>query len=157
MNFRLLPTNQTELLWSTVGKLFGYPNERKMFKLPKPFIRFDVSSKYSYETRELEQVVLQAMNACTTEDELVFAMEWQHDCYEFDPREPIDRNEFGEWLIPIFPNGDYHIFLQKKLEWGVFGHPWKQEIGIFGSCFINNFNTNIAILDTIVQKKTNAR
>lgn len=142
-----------KFLWKSFGEKFGYPDERKRFNLPKPFIWYTISSKYSYETKELENNVLQAMIACTKENELVYALDWQHDCYEFDPRKPMDRNEFDEWLVPLFPNGDYYVFLQNHFEWGVVGHPWRQELGFFGRCFINNLNTNVDILDTILQKK----
>ncbi len=144
---------QTEIVWNTIGENFGYPESQRSFKLPKPYIIFDISSKYSYETDELEDMVLTAMRACTRKNELIYAMDWQHECYEFDPRKPIERDEWKEWLVPLFPNGDYYIFIQKDLKWGYFGHPWKKEIGIFGDCFIKNFNGKNKVLDTIIKKK----
>lgn len=30
-----------------------------------------------------------------------------------DPRKQMDKDEFGEWIIPVLLNGDYYIFLTK--------------------------------------------
>ncbi|AIC93438.1 DUF2716 domain-containing protein [Shouchella lehensis] len=152
MNVRLLHREEAEFVWSVIGKRYGYPDSGRRFKLPKPYIRFDISTKFACETDELERAVLTTMKACTIADETIYAMDWQHECYEFDPRKPIERDEWNEWLVPLFPNGDYVIFLQKDFQWGYFGHPWKKEIAVFGESFIWHLNVDHEILDTVMSR-----
>jgi len=44
----------------------------------------------------------------------------------------MDRDEFGEWVIPILPNGDYYIFLTKDFRNVWFGHAWEETITLIG-------------------------
>ncbi|MES9706026.1 DUF2716 domain-containing protein, partial [Bacillus toyonensis] len=58
------------------------------------------------------------------------------------PHLAFERNEFYEWRIPIFPNGDYYFFIQKDFKWGYLGHPWEKSITIFGKEIIESFKQN---------------
>jgi hypothetical protein len=40
------------------------------------------------------------------------------------------------------PNGDYYIFFEKNLNFGVFGHPWEGTMCIFGKELITNIEQN---------------
>lgn len=51
----------------------------------------------------------------------------------------ISKNEFDEWTVPIFPNGDYYFFIHKDFEWGYLGHPWERTITVFGKELIKGF------------------
>lgn len=75
---------------------------------------------------------------CTKENEYVLALDWQHRRYYFNPRIESIRDEFGEWPVPIFPNGDYYFFIQKEFKWGFLGHPWEKSISIFGEELIQS-------------------
>ena len=39
-----------------------------------------------------------------------------------------------------YPNGDYHFFIDKDWSFGMFGHPWKQEIVVWGKELIEMFD-----------------
>ncbi|MBC1334870.1 DUF2716 domain-containing protein [Listeria booriae] len=69
--------------------------------------------------------------------DFAYALDWQHTCYEFDPNEAYLQNEFGEWLVPFFPDGDYHFFLDKSMQAGWLGHPWRRTVTIIGARAIN--------------------
>jgi len=89
---------------------------------------------YSKLNRELQDWGLSAFQALlTTDTEHINVLDWQHPCYRFRPLIPFDLDKFGEWPIPILPNGDYYIFLDPDFAWGIFGHPWEQTMCLFGA------------------------
>lgn len=107
------------------------------FKAPYPFITYDVSNYYNEKDflefeNDLETKVLLVFQELTSCDEKIVAFDWQHEAYWFNPHLPFEKNEFEEWHVPIFPNGDYYFFIQKKFKWGLLGHPWEKSITIFG-------------------------
>lgn len=89
--------------------------------------------------REMERNAIKAFIDCTNENERIFALNWQHQGYSFNPRLEMERNKFDEWLIPLIPDGDYCLFLQEELEWGILGIPLKNEIIVFGEKFTKSF------------------
>lgn len=79
---------------------------------------------------------------------LVYALDYQHDCFEFEPAEhiPYDYSYYDEqrgvnvYFPSYYPNGDYHFFIDKDWSFGMFGHPWKQEIVVWGKELIEMFD-----------------
>lgn len=72
----------------------------------------------------------------------LYALDWQHPCYQFYPEFPFELDEFGEWVIPLLPNGDYYIFLESEFKWGIFGHPWEQTMCVFGAPLLNQLKSD---------------
>ena len=114
------------------------------FKVPTPFITYDISIYFgdsddleAYD--DLEEKALLVFKENTLQDEYIYALDWQHECYWINPRLEFEKDEFDEWKIPIFPNGDYYFFIHKGFEWGYLGHPWEKTITIFGKGLIKGF------------------
>ncbi|NMH74024.1 DUF2716 domain-containing protein [Bacillus sp. RO2] len=114
------------------------------FQVPYPFITYNISDYFggsadldAYD--DLEENALDAFIETTLVDEYILALDWQHECYWVNPRLEFEKDEFGEWTIPIFPNGDYYFFIQKDFKWGYLGNPWERSITIFGKELINAF------------------
>lgn len=112
------------------------------FEVPSPFITYDISNYFkdhadsdAYEN--LEEKTLAAFKAISSINESILALDWQHQGYWVDPHLEFSRDEFEEWTIPIFPNGDYYFFLQQDFNWGFLGHPWEKSITIFGEELLN--------------------
>ncbi|UNN05307.1 DUF2716 domain-containing protein [Rhodococcus opacus] len=61
----------------------------------------------------------------------MIALDWQHPGYKFFPFENGNPEDV-EWVVPIYPNGDYYSFFLQDLSEGTFGHPWQRTICIFG-------------------------
>ena len=79
------------------------------------------------ESDDLDAAMLAAFRACTPLGMRIYALDWQHPSYFFDP-----HADFEEWAVPVVPNGDYYIFLSQSFSWGVFGHPWEWTMCVFG-------------------------
>jgi Protein of unknown function (DUF2716) len=146
-NWLKLSNLEYEQVWDKVyDKLKFKPSISKFpsFKVPTPFITYDVSLCFgqsedqdAYDNLEEKAIVVFKEN--TAIDEYIYALDWQHECYWINPHLEIQKNKFDEWSVPIFPNGDYYFFLQKNFEWGYIGQPWERSITVFGKELIDGF------------------
>lgn len=72
--------------------------------------------------------------------EELYALDWQHDCFTFDPNENIpagysyfDKERNCSVFFPeYYPDGDYHFFASKDWKYGLYGHPWRKELIVVG-------------------------
>ena len=155
-NWKLLDDGTRELAWDFVYDSLCFEPHRYKFdkkvsiiKLPKPNVYystkkylFNRGEKYSvYKAKmcknlysSLENKFLSVFKTLTKKKgERMYALDWQHDCYSFDPFLPFERDGcFEEWLIPAFPNGDHLFFLTKDFKNGIFGDGIHHSISFFG-------------------------
>ncbi|WP_419881543.1 DUF2716 domain-containing protein [Peribacillus sp. B-H-3] len=139
---------ESDQIWDKIHRDFKFkPSISKFpsFKVPHPFITYDISGFFGESADldaydDLEEKALDAFKESTLADEYILAFDWQHECYWVNPRLEFERDEFGEWTIPIFPNGDYYFFIQKDFKWGYLGHPWGKSITIFGKKLMEAFD-----------------
>jgi hypothetical protein len=97
-----------------------------------------------YSEQAQSNFIRQAIEAfieITTPGEEIYALDWQHQCYYYDPRklsvyDMID-DDSGNTRISFIPDGDYHIFLTKDFENIWFGHPWEMTITVIGDRLID--------------------
>lgn len=137
-------------IWDRIdSKLKFSPSDSTFpsFKVPSPFVTYDISHYFGESIElnvlaDLEDKALQVFKENTASNEYIMALDWQHECYWVNPHLEFERNEFDEWIIPVFPNGDYYFFIQKDIKWGYLGHPWEQSITIFGKELIESFERN---------------
>lgn len=113
------------------------------------WIQIPCESKVYYKdtpwTAEQEDII----NSCFEEliDDEMYALDWQHDCFTFSPKEhiPFEYEEYDlarkyqVYFPTYYPNGDYHVFVDKEWKYGLFGHPWKHEIVVMGGKLIEMF------------------
>ena len=95
---------------------------------------------------KLEDLALSLFVSILKPGQRLYALNWQHDCYDFDPRLEMDRDEFDEWIIPVLPNGDYHIFVTKDFQNVWFGHPWEMTITLIGCHLLKQVKTQSVII-----------
>lgn len=132
-----------------------HENEWPGIKEPAPSITYDISHFFKLKDKidainDLHKKVLNAFKAILNRGDLIYALDWQHSCYKFDPRIINIEN----WKIPALPNGDYYIFLTNNLMNGLFGHPWEGTICIFRQALIDEIsNDSPIIFDKIMRKK----
>lgn len=74
----------------------------------------------------------------------IYALDWQHDCFIFNPEEKIPlHTEWHDGIRDVqvyfpcyYPDGDYHIFTDKEFSYGILGSPWTREIYVFGELLV---------------------
>ncbi len=136
-NFRSLSKEEYDKVWNNFYELFDFSPSTTVFPAlttTMPQLKLDISRGFgpAYPLNELEQFALTLFNNITKPGDRLYALDWQHECFDFDSRQEMNRNEFEEWIIPIFPNGDYYIFMTKDFNNVWFGHPWEETITLIG-------------------------
>ena len=136
-NFTLLDQEEYESVWNNFDNLYNFKPSVKHFPAVdthQPQLKFNITSCFSedFPMEKLEDYALKLFQSISKPGDRLYALDWQHDSFHFDPRKKMDRNEFEEWIVPVLPNGDYSIFLTKDLKNVWFGHPWEQAITLIG-------------------------
>jgi len=136
-NFQLLSEEEDEKVWKAFYNLFHFEPSIDQFpgiKTERVHLKFDIKDCFSpnYPYDKLEEFALDLFKNISSPGERLYSLDWHHPSYDFDPRKPMERGEFDEWIVPIFPNGDYYIFLTKDFNNVWFGHPWEQTITLIG-------------------------
>jgi hypothetical protein len=152
-NWKRLNNIKSENLWDYVfDNLSFHPLEvkNKKIHIAKPNINFDTFDFFDIENiqvlyDDLHSKFIQIFVEIS-KGKRVFALDWQHDCYSFDPKLPFEKNKFDQWLIPVFPNGDLCFFFTNDLTNGIFGDGWEHTLTLFGEEIINSFKKNLPIL-----------
>ena len=58
---------------------------------------------------DLNGRMLAAFRHCLSPSERLYALDWQHPGYWFDPHGAFDPSDPDGWKVPVFPAGDYYI------------------------------------------------
>ena len=146
-NFKELSQEEYNEVWDRFYDLFQFKPSTKQFpgiSSRKPILKFDIQSHFTptLSTDKLEDFAIHLFKHISNPGDRFYALNWQHDCYDFDPREPMDRDEFNHWVVPVLPNGDYHIFLTKDFNNLWFGHPWEKTITFIGDEIVRQMQKN---------------
>ncbi|MBW5449449.1 DUF2716 domain-containing protein [Cohnella sp. CFH 77786] len=99
------------------------------------FITYELSGTWD-TTDDLEEKCNKVFKELTTEDEYIYALDWQHECYWYNPHLPHGSKE---WTIPFYPDGDYYIFFPMDLSWCYFSHPWEKSVTLINEDLIKTF------------------
>lgn len=118
----------------------------------------------------MDDVIRNIFIECTSEDEYMYALDWQHSNYKFRPRnkneqqffDVIDDSRVGgrytAYYFPeYYPDGDYYFFIASDFGFEYLGHPWQKKIWIFGKELIKAFetvSTEIGFVQIDSNKKT---
>lgn len=142
INWSILNKFEYEKVWDTFCEKYKFnPSVHKKdwpsIITKSPYFKIDISSYYESKIKDIDNIIeniaIKTFQQITNKNEKMYALDWQHESYEFDPRLKMDRNnELNEWIIPAVPNGDYYIFLTHDFENVWFGHPWEESITLVG-------------------------
>ncbi|MGC0364131.1 hypothetical protein ABH922_002115 [Rhodococcus sp. 27YEA15] len=77
------------------------------------------------------------------DDPTFVVLDWQHPGYRFDAAEHAAAAD-ARWRVPVYPDGDYYIFLREDLGEGTFGHPWEHTLCVFGERLISSLGRTLA-------------
>lgn len=148
--------DQYETFWEPFDARFGFrpgvdPSTWPAIREPSPSVTIDLSPifdqegpGFAAEAEAVNSLGLYAFTCVTRPDEELVVLDWQHPCYRFSPhRQAISM---ADWPVPIFPNGDYYVFLTGDLSMGTFGHPWEQTLCVFGAPLVQCLGDPLAAM-----------
>lgn len=141
----ILDNNLYDDIWNTMIERFNYPKD---FSCTEPFKTFKIKLWNEDQERLVNEIFKQISN------KEIYALDWQHDCFIFNPHENIpfntewyDENRDCNVYFPTYyPNGDYYAFVSTDYSYGLMGHPWKSEIYVVGNKLIDLFEKHKAEL-----------
>ena len=149
----LLNEQETRAVWDRVEKELHFRPDvqyrghsllwwKRPFRLPRPWAVYALDGVTEEQIGQTKDAVKGCLLAVTEPGERLYALDWQHAAFLFDPRKdeeqrPVTQvDENGEeWdaAFPFYyPDGDYYFFLDESFRFGYLGHPWRKEIWVFG-------------------------
>ncbi len=78
--------------------------------------------------------MLRALVTVFGADDVLIALDWQHEGYWFCPHAHVWAEE--PWRVPPFPNGDYYLLFSEDLSTRTFGHPWEHSLCVIGVALV---------------------
>ena len=136
----ILDDNLYSEIWNAAEVKFNYPKDFSYKGYYKAFKINALWNKYQ------ESIVNEILKQVSSDD--IYALDWQHDCFIFNPAENIgintewydEQRECNVYFPTYYPNGDYYAFVSADYTYGMFGYPWTKEIYIVGDKLIALFN-----------------
>ena len=156
----ILNDEQYKAVWDRVDKeLQFFPNcaDRHSDTLFPPFvidknhIIYGIENTNDEETEGMETLISQAFIKCTKPGERIFALDWQHSAFLYDPRNADEQQSvfvsdekymgggYNAYFPDYYPDGDYYFFISEDFRFGYLTHPWRKEAWVFGDELIEEF------------------
>lgn len=126
-----------------------YPN--KAFELSVPHVIYDISKHTDEQLDNMQFFITNAFINCTTKKSQMYALDWHHSAFRFNPRNADDMKSFKveddryqgggyhAYFPSYYPDGDYYFFIDTDFRFGYLGHPWQQNVWVFGETLISEF------------------
>ena len=151
----LLDDNEYKKTWDTVYKKLNFkPSTNKgetPFDIDKPFVVYDLTQVSEQNIDDFDEVISNTFSNCIGDDEYMYALDWQHSGFRYNPRIRIEQRSlyikdecyqnggYNAFFPDFFPDGDYYFFISINFDWGYLGHPWQQKVWVFGEKLIEEF------------------
>ena len=136
-------------IWDKIDKDFEFNPSINLDVIPFKFkIKVQCYTLDSFWTLKQEHLVNEIFKKISNEE--IYALDWQHDCFIFNPHEYMnfprqwydESRDVNVYFPSYYPNGDYYFFIAKDFSYGLLGHPWRDEIYIFGYELMELFEAN---------------
>ena len=144
----ILDRDEYNRIWTKIDQIYQFkpsvdPNSGEWIRLDQPFKKYRL--KCVWDERQ-EEIVRRIM--CKVIHADMYALDWHHDCFIFNPFEKITpglqyrdfERDCKVYFPSYYPNGDYYFFISMDWKNGMYGHPWKQEIRVVGRKMIQAFD-----------------
>lgn len=96
------------------------------------FARAGTEAEFVAAERNVAACLLSGLVLAKGVDEYVYALDWQHPGFRFDPTLARPPERIDSWLVPSLPNGDYYLFVAHDMRFGWLSHPWEYSVCVYG-------------------------
>jgi len=152
--WQIISKAEYKMIWDKIYNDFGFQPSIdasiKPFDFKIPFDIYDLKkSMVDWDNEDVYKIIINIFVECMVEDEYMYALDWQHSCYRYNPRirnlkdnptfihdENYPCGGYNAYFPEFYPNGDYFFFVAKDLSWGYLTHPWQNKIWVYGDSLI---------------------
>ena len=155
----ILNDEQYKAVWDRVdNELKFFPNcsNRNSKALCPPFVINKNYVVYGIENTndnisQMNLLITNAFIKCTKPGECIYALDWQHSAFLYDPRNAGEQQSvfvsderytgggYNAYFPNYYPDGDYYFFISEDFRFGYLTHPWREEAWVFGDDLIEEF------------------
>ena len=151
----LLDRETSIAVWDRVYQTFHFcPSTNTSvvpFSIALPHVVYDICGTSKSRPDQFDQLITAAFIRCTLPGERLYAMDWQHSSFLFDPRIPEQMclqyvedtrcfsGGYHAFFPDYFPDGDYYFFIDEQFRFAYLSYPWRQEVWIAGEILIHEF------------------
>lgn len=167
----LLSENESTEVWERVYRQLQFTPSVDIsvipFELPEPWAVYDISDAFGGDddpflpeewnsmTEQFTDVINRILLSCMVPGERLYALDWHHSGFLFDPQNREEQQDlfvederywgggYYAYFPSYIPDGDYHFFLSQDFRFGYLGHPWRQEIWLFGEKLVDAFQAAV--------------
>jgi len=152
----LLNKDEDNFVWNRIYSEFHFnPSINKSvlpFELNCNYQIYDISKLTEKNIDDMDDIITNILIKCTEETETVYALDWQHSSFKFNPRNKEEQKSiyvkddkyfgggYNAYFPSYYPDGDYYFFIASDFSFGYLGHPWQNKVWIFGEKLIYEFN-----------------
>ena len=137
---RLLTDSERQAVWDRIERDFRFrPSLRGVpFRMRQKHAVFSLPCHWTEEQEGRVNDIFCSLGGAAATG--LYALDWQHDCFLFDPRERLPvglswhdaARDCNVYFPQYDPDGDYHFFIAQDFSCGMLGHPWRRELWVFG-------------------------
>lgn len=147
-------TPEYKAVWDRVYNELGFKpgmHESVPFKIAQPHCVYGIAGMTGEQMDKMESISKEIFARLTPAGGRVYALDWQHSSLLYDPRDPDEQKDFRHdderynnggynvYFPSFYPDGDYYFFIAEDFSFGLLGHPWRQEIWIFGEALMSEY------------------
>ena len=160
--YSILGEEESKQIWDRINAELQFQPSIRVntlpFRLSEPYLVLDLACAAQGQVEKLLAEVPGALAACLGEDDWIYALDWHHSYFRYDPRQPITGHSFwvedrrysgggyNAYFPDFYPDGDYYFFVQRELNWGWLGHPWRREIWLYGEPLVSLLSPRLEAL-----------
>lgn len=146
---KIIEADLEDKIWNKIYKDYKFNPSINLDVIPFKF-KFEVVcyALNSFWTLQQEHLVNEIFKEISNEE--LYALNWHHDCFIYNPHKYKnftkqwydESRDVNVYFPSYYPDGDYYFFIAKDFSYGLLGHPWREEIYIFGDALIELFKAN---------------
>lgn len=118
------------------------------FQISSNYIVYGIDQMTDEQIDLSDEIIRNVFVSVTNEGQRLYALDWFHSFFIFNPRNKEEQKSiwienkkhpnggYHAYFPGFLPDGDYHFFIDEFFEFGYLGHPWREEIWVFGEKLI---------------------
>ena len=157
-------TPEYDLIWDKVYETLKFTPS-----MDKSIVPFEIEEEYAIYSFDFDEItekqidmmkeVIENIFANMSKDDTkMYALDWQHSAFLYNPKNPEEQKSFWKeddrymgggynaYFPSFFSDGDYYFFIDEKFRFGYLGHPWRQEVWVWGEELITKMDEIYSII-----------